>query len=322
MNIPESVFLHLTKRCNLTCAHCHVSSSPLESSDITEETLRRVLDLMDLRSISDLRFTGGEPTTHPRFSQLLEMVNERGHKPRLITNGIRLIGHTQTRTMLSRLSGCWISLYGVTEEEHRQVAGPIAKSIERTLRFCAEYGSTGCWIGVSVLILNPATSDVTRLVRQAAEYGVKRLRLIFSERDGRAATSGAFHFESGAIARSARSIFEEIRSERLHDQFHHISISDPFDIDGQFSGMSTHSCMLRDRRMWTIAPDGTIYSCCFNINKPMHAVGNIHTLSNESPGAKPFDPRSAAQNCSGLSPSIWGASRRSITFCPIRAISL
>jgi MoaA/NifB/PqqE/SkfB family radical SAM enzyme len=274
MSIPESVFLHLTKRCNLACAHCHVSSSPSEFGDITEATLQCVLDLMDGRAISDLRLTGGEPTAHARFSQVLEIVNERGYRPRLITNGIRLIGHDKTRALLSRLSGCWISLYGLTEEEHRQVAGAGAKSIDRILRFCAEADSRDCWIGVSVLLLKPSTNGVTRLVRQAAEYGVRRLRLIFSERDGRAATSGAFFSQSDDTIQSALSIVGAIRTENLHDQFDHISISDPFDLDHQFSGMPTHSCMLRDRRMWTIASDGTIYSCCFNVNKPAHACSH------------------------------------------------
>ena len=176
--------------------------------------------------------------------------------------------------------------------------------------------------GASVLLVKPSSHDVIRLLWRAKEYGVRRLRLLFSERDGRASTSGAFYSQSGESDRSALSIFNAIRSERLHEQFSHISISDPFDIEDRFSGLPTHSCMLRDRRMWTIASDGMIYSCCFNVHKPAHAVGYVHALSDGASCSIPFDARSIAQRCSGLSPSLWGASAKSTTFCPIRAISI
>lgn len=66
--LPRSLQLNLGKRCNLTCAHCHVNAGPNRKEAMTSETIERVLEWGQSHpSIEVFDFTGGAPEMHNRF---------------------------------------------------------------------------------------------------------------------------------------------------------------------------------------------------------------------------------------------------------------
>ena len=74
--------LNLGKMCNLACHHCHVEAGPGRTEVMTWQTMRRILDWLDLhaeelgRPTVDL--TGGAPEMNPHFRQLVEALKRRG----------------------------------------------------------------------------------------------------------------------------------------------------------------------------------------------------------------------------------------------------
>jgi MoaA/NifB/PqqE/SkfB family radical SAM enzyme len=241
---PPAVFLHLTRRCNMTCAHCHVSGAPDAGGDISRQTVRGVLQFLADHSIADLRLTGGEPTAHPDFENLLSEFAEQGYRPRLITNGLKLIKHRRPESVISLLSGCWISVYGVSETSHRAVGGSNSKQIERLLRFCADHHSNDCWIGISALLVDTSPAAVLEFMSRAAEIGVRRLRFLHAELEGRAKETGVHFVGRGHPLQASMEIAETIRGSPLRERFESVSMSDPFDIDGRFQSEQISSCLL------------------------------------------------------------------------------
>ena len=82
----ETVFLHITNRCNLSCAHCYYPSTPSRTLDLPGP---KVLDL--LKEAADLGGTsvaisGGEPLLHPDFRRILPFACEKLNV-QLLTNG-------------------------------------------------------------------------------------------------------------------------------------------------------------------------------------------------------------------------------------------
>ncbi len=78
--------LHLGKRCNLRCHHCHVDAGPHRTEKMSKATLEGVLNLVDrLQGRNDARvrlhtvdLTGGAPELHPEFRWLVRELRGRG----------------------------------------------------------------------------------------------------------------------------------------------------------------------------------------------------------------------------------------------------
>lgn len=83
---------NLGKRCNYDCSYCpasiHDNSSPHTDIDVLKATVDK---LMTLGKPIRLSFTGGEPTVHPKFSELIKYCNHVGITwISVTTNGTRL----------------------------------------------------------------------------------------------------------------------------------------------------------------------------------------------------------------------------------------
>ena len=85
--------LEVTDRCNLTCPTCYAGSSPTHGRHRTLDEIEFMLDaLVAAEGEPDvLQVSGGEPTVHPQFWDILDACRRRpiGHLM-LNTNGIRI----------------------------------------------------------------------------------------------------------------------------------------------------------------------------------------------------------------------------------------
>ena len=76
------LWLEITRRCNLTCAHCYVESGP--ALPLTEgmhcDDWCRVMDEARAAGCRRVQFIGGEPTLHPDLPRLLEHARHAGFR--------------------------------------------------------------------------------------------------------------------------------------------------------------------------------------------------------------------------------------------------
>ena len=66
--------INLGKKCNQTCAHCHVNAGPARREIMTRETMERILAWLDGTEISIIDITGGAPELNPHFRFLVNKV--------------------------------------------------------------------------------------------------------------------------------------------------------------------------------------------------------------------------------------------------------
>ena len=59
--------VNVGKRCNLTCAHCHVNAGPRRREIMTRETVDRILGWLEGTDIATVDLTGGAPEMIPDF---------------------------------------------------------------------------------------------------------------------------------------------------------------------------------------------------------------------------------------------------------------
>ncbi|HBB96677.1 MAG TPA: hypothetical protein DC054_14930 [Blastocatellia bacterium] len=115
--------IELTNTCNLHCSYCLRDEDALyhdRAEFMSMDLLKRVLgEASTVAGITEVGFTGGEPTLYPNFSELIETCGTAGIKSSFVTNGWHFEKLWPTlvsqRDSLSHIS---FSIDGATREKH------------------------------------------------------------------------------------------------------------------------------------------------------------------------------------------------------------
>ena len=89
--------LEITDNCNLTCSMCYADSRPGLKHKSLDDVKRAIDTLVAAEGQPDvLQLSGGEPTLHPEFEQILQYaLSQPIHYVMINTNGIRLAKDTE-----------------------------------------------------------------------------------------------------------------------------------------------------------------------------------------------------------------------------------
>jgi MoaA/NifB/PqqE/SkfB family radical SAM enzyme len=82
------IFLfHITDGCNLSCNHCFIDAYPSPLHEFSLDKAAAILaDMKELKTFH-VALSGGEPTMHKEFIQILETANDIGFTPDFVSNG-------------------------------------------------------------------------------------------------------------------------------------------------------------------------------------------------------------------------------------------
>ena len=89
-----TILIEIIERCNLSCPTCFAGSSPQHSNLMSMKEFTRQVDQLIAggKSGSDMiQLSGGEPTIHPQFFEMVDLLFDRGFKQVCInSNGLKL----------------------------------------------------------------------------------------------------------------------------------------------------------------------------------------------------------------------------------------
>ena len=74
----QTIQVNIGLKCNLTCRHCHVNSSPQRKEEMDWPTMQRVLGIADELNIQTIDITGGAPEMNPHFERFITEIYEQG----------------------------------------------------------------------------------------------------------------------------------------------------------------------------------------------------------------------------------------------------
>ncbi|MFD1425146.1 radical SAM/SPASM domain-containing protein [Laceyella tengchongensis] len=81
------MWLEITGRCQLECAHCYASSGPSGTHGrMTRDSWARVIEDAAGLGVPSLQFIGGEPTLHPDLPRLIELAVEYNMEVEVFSN--------------------------------------------------------------------------------------------------------------------------------------------------------------------------------------------------------------------------------------------
>jgi MoaA/NifB/PqqE/SkfB family radical SAM enzyme len=117
------IVVELTNRCNLSCGHCF-DERHAATGDLPLEILDKLLLGGKSCGIEQVSFTGGEPTIHRRFDEIIHRVSAAGYHFSFVSNGTSF---PKIYPLLLKHRRCFLgvtfSLDGAREETHDRLRG-------------------------------------------------------------------------------------------------------------------------------------------------------------------------------------------------------
>jgi radical SAM protein with 4Fe4S-binding SPASM domain len=123
--------MDLTSACNLRCGHCYLPPGR-PTSYLDRELAFDVLDQLPELGTLSLTLTGGEPTLHPHFDEILERARRNDLTITIQTNATTITPERVASLVAANVNSVGISVYSMVAEDHDAVTRSPG-SLERTL---------------------------------------------------------------------------------------------------------------------------------------------------------------------------------------------
>jgi SynChlorMet cassette radical SAM/SPASM protein ScmF len=142
LNLPEgvppltSLYLYIAGSCNLACRHCWINPTYQQVGNggqyIKLEHVKKAIREAKPLGLSSVKLTGGEPTLHPQFREIVALIREAGLDIFLETNGTLVDAALAEFLKKQEVGFISVSLDGATVETHealRMVPGSFNQAI-------------------------------------------------------------------------------------------------------------------------------------------------------------------------------------------------
>lgn len=178
---PRRLTVELANICNLHCSYCLRSDENLYSSHaefFSLELLRRVIsEASVVANITQVSFTGGEPTLHPQFAETLRTIGEAGLTVSFVTNGWhfeRIWPALQAnRAAVSHVA---FSLDGITRESHDRWRGN--GSFDRLMRAFSRCYMSKLPFLIKIVVRRDLVDQLEQIAIFAARMGAASLHFV------------------------------------------------------------------------------------------------------------------------------------------------
>jgi len=123
---PILVQVELTEACNLKCKFCYNSQKPKIGKNVFE-----ILDTLAQQGVMQVNLTGGEPTSHPQFFEILDKACSLFANVVILSNGALMTEPVLERIHKYNVTSVNISIHGdkVTHDSLTQVEGSYDASM-------------------------------------------------------------------------------------------------------------------------------------------------------------------------------------------------
>ena len=134
LNLPEgippltSLYFYISGSCNLACRHCWIEpdyqAGNQDGKFLKLEYVDKAIQEAKPLGLSSVKLTGGEPTLHPRFREIVDLIDSHGIRMNMESNGI-LINKDMAQFLKSKkhFSFISVSVDGANAETHEWLRG-------------------------------------------------------------------------------------------------------------------------------------------------------------------------------------------------------
>jgi MoaA/NifB/PqqE/SkfB family radical SAM enzyme len=168
---PELVDLKITDYCPMGCEFCYQDSTP-EGEHAREYHLQGVVSSLRDLKVFEVAIGGGEPTLHPKFLEIMEMIRQRKIVPNFTTKRLDWLRKAEFRERA--LSACGAFAYSATS----------AKEARESIQFLDEYNVDNWKFNIQLVLGVVPEPEVEEIMNLCGENGI-RLTLLGYKTTGR-----------------------------------------------------------------------------------------------------------------------------------------
>ena len=180
------ISFHVTDRCQLNCDHClrDPGKKPL---DLPLSILESAVDqARALYGVPHVGLTGGEPTLHPQFYEMVDAIVDRGCTWHMVTNGERfdrvVLRLAERPERLSRLRMLNLSLDGATQATHDSIREQGSfEAVMRAASIC-EVRKIPFLLQMTLSARN--VDEIEAMALLASQLGAKKVSFNFTQPTG------------------------------------------------------------------------------------------------------------------------------------------
>ncbi|MDP3989268.1 MAG: PqqD family peptide modification chaperone [bacterium] len=180
-NVPTFPFnleMALTKACDLRCSFCHDTVLPSSGTraHMPVDKVKSLLSLYSEAGLLRIRYSGGEPTLHPNFEEILAHGKQLGLYQVVFTNGQHMTEKTLTPWKDANVGEVLISLHGseMTHDTLTRKVGSYKKAIKAILLTL----SAGIDVVVEMTMVQQNLSEIFNTIDIVKALGVKQFGLM------------------------------------------------------------------------------------------------------------------------------------------------
>ena len=185
-------YLYLSAGCNLHCRHCWITPTFVQGKPVPAECLD--FDLLKIAvaeakpmGLSTAKLTGGEPTLHPQFRQVVDFLTAQGLDLSMETNGTRidrdLAVHLVSKTNLRRVA---VSLDSPDAAEHDRFRG-VPGAFDDAVRGIGHLVAAGLRPQIIMSVYRGNLERIGGLIELAMKLGAVSVKFNPVTRSGRGA---------------------------------------------------------------------------------------------------------------------------------------
>ena len=175
----SQLYFYLTAGCNLRCRHCWLApkyqSSESSKGSLDFSLFREILEQARPLGLTSVKFTGGEPLLHPRFDELLELIQAADLGLLMETNGVLVTPALARNLARGKTPAISVSLDGVDAATHEWVRG-VPGSFQRALEGMRHLVRAGLHPQIIFTVMRANKEQMPAVVRLAEELGAGSIK--------------------------------------------------------------------------------------------------------------------------------------------------
>lgn len=174
MNRYRKIYININSKCNCKCINCILKEESRENTRLLQvEDVRDLIDSIrdsyNDQCLNIVEISGGEPTLHPDFIEILRLLNQAKtdglvYKITLLTNGITAHDTAFSSLISKYIDDVVVTLYDTDPSLHdafTQVPGSFCKKCIAIDNFLA----SGIKIHLKLLVIKPSFKHLPQMAR-------------------------------------------------------------------------------------------------------------------------------------------------------------
>lgn len=184
---PVRVSLDLTYTCDLRCIHCRTNTGEIPASLMRKmmkfDQIVKVIHDLDKMEVLEITLTGGEPTIHSRFWEIVEVINDLKYSQiTLITNAATLDHDKIDRLAENNIQSVRVSIDGTRDTFLKIRKKDVFDKVIENCRYLQERVEN---FKILTTVMTTNLDNYLELAHYLHENGFKRQDLILVRAHGR-----------------------------------------------------------------------------------------------------------------------------------------